>query len=149
MILIGSQLRLRAYFVPASLKKIYIINKTDAREDVSAIRALLPEDAKVIEMSALTGAGVDNLFETIKEMFLLGSFDFTNEAVITSKRHKQLIDEACELLRLCVKSNESGLPLDFVAEDLRLAADKLCEILGKNISEDVIDNIFKNFCVGK
>ena len=135
--------------VPASLKKIYIINKTDAREDVSAIRALLPEDAKVIEMSALTGAGVDNLFETIKEMFLLGSFDFTNEAVITSKRHKQLIDEACELLRLCVKSNESGLPLDFVAEDLRLAADKLCEILGKNISEDVIDNIFKNFCVGK
>ena len=135
--------------VPASLKKIYIINKTDAREDVSAIRALLSEDAKVIEMSALTGAGVDNLFETIKEMFLLGSFDFTNEAVITSKRHKQLIDEACELLRLCVKSNESGLPLDFVAEDLRLAADKLCEILGKNISEDVIDNIFKNFCVGK
>ncbi|MCR5056968.1 MAG: tRNA uridine-5-carboxymethylaminomethyl(34) synthesis GTPase MnmE [Clostridia bacterium] len=135
--------------VPASLKKIYIINKTDAMEDVSAIRALLSEDAKVIEMSALTGAGVDNLFETIKEMFLLGSFDFTNEAVITSKRHKQLIDEACELLRLCVKSNESGLPLDFVAEDLRLAADKLCEILGKNISEDVIDNIFKNFCVGK
>ncbi len=135
--------------VPGSLKKIFIINKTDAREDVAAVRALLPEDAAVVEMSALTGSGSGELFQAIKDTLLLGSFDFTNEAVITSKRHKQLIDEACDLLRLCVKSNEDGMPLDFVAEDLRLAADKLCEILGKNISEDVINNIFQHFCVGK
>lgn len=132
-----------------ALNKIYIINKTDAKKDVAGIRSVLPEDANVMEVSALTGEGIEDLFNRIRDLFLLGNFDFTNETVITSKRHKQLIDEACDLLKICVESNKNGMPLDFVAEDLRLATEKLCEILGKNISDEVIDNIFLRFCVGK
>lgn len=133
----------------AGLRTIYVINKTDIEEDVSAVLKLLPEGADAVKISALTGEGVDSLFGRIKELFLLGTFDFTSETVITSERHKQLIDEALGLLDLCVESNRQGLPLDFVAEDLRLATDKLCEILGKNISDEVVDNIFRHFCVGK
>ncbi|MBP5311358.1 MAG: tRNA uridine-5-carboxymethylaminomethyl(34) synthesis GTPase MnmE [Clostridia bacterium] len=134
---------------PAYGKIIYVINKTDLRSDVSSIVDQLPEGAAVAAVSALTGEGVEELFDQIKGMFLLGSFDFTNETVITSKRHKQLIDEACSLLELSLESSKKGMPLDLVAEDLRLATEKLCEILGKNISDEVIDSIFQRFCVGK
>ena len=130
-------------------KILYVINKTDLNQDVSGIEEKLPEGSDPVKLSALTGEGSEELFEKIRKMFLLGSFDFTCEAVITSERHKKLIDEALDLLELAAESKKKGLPLDFVAEDVRLAAGKLCEILGKNVSDEVVDNIFSRFCVGK
>jgi len=133
----------------SSKNTIVIANKIDiGTSGISKLKDNFKE-FRIVEISAKTGEGTEVLFNTIKDMLNIGEIDFNHENIITSERHKQLVDEAITLLESCVSSSESGMPLDFFSCDLRLANEKLCEILGKNISEELVSNIFSRFCVGK
>lgn len=130
---------------------LIIANKIDVKNEKAlvSVHERFKNDFRVIEISAKTGDGVDELFDTIKTMCNIGKVDFDSANILTSGRHKQLVDEALVLLAEAKRSNETGMPLDMVACDLRLAIGKLCEILGKNVADEIIENIFSRFCVGK
>ncbi len=130
---------------------LIIANKMDlagASEGLLKLKEKYP-GYKILELSAKTKKGVEELFDTLKEMFKLGQIDFDTANILTSERHKQLVDRALELLTEAKNSHLGGMPLDMVACDLRLAIEKLCEILGKNVADEIINNIFSRFCVGK
>ena len=133
-------------------KTVFVLNKTDLADrlgGLSPLKDLYGEDVKFAYVSALTGEGIPELFSMITEKFSLGSIDFTEESILTSLRHKQLVDESAALLEKALESLAAGHPLDVFSYDLRLSCEKLCEILGKNVTDEVIDNIFSRFCVGK
>ena len=129
-----------------------LINKADLprndnrREEI--FNAFSP-DFNVMSVSAKTGLGLDNLLSSIEEAFRIGAVDFRYSPVLTSSRHKQLIDQAISLLEEAAGCYSSKMPLDFVSYDIRQASGKLCEITGKNVTEEIINSIFDRFCVGK
>ena len=133
-------------------KTVFVLNKTDLPDrlgDLSALKNIFGDGVMFAYVSALTGEGIPELFAKITDLFALGSIDFSEESILTSLRHKQLADEAAALLEKALESLAAGLPLDVFSYDLRLANEKLCEILGKNVTDEVLESIFSRFCVGK
>lgn len=131
---------------------LIIANKIDvsgSRENIAKLHEKFDGKYDVLEISAKTKEGISELTEKITEMCNLGKINFENENILTGERHKKLVDEALVLLTKAKESNISGMPLDMVACDLRLSIEKLCEILGKNVADEIVDNIFSRFCVGK
>ncbi|MBP1587887.1 MAG: tRNA uridine-5-carboxymethylaminomethyl(34) synthesis GTPase MnmE [Clostridia bacterium] len=133
-------------------RTVFVLNKSDLPnrlEDIDGLRARFGEGVMTQAVSALTGEGIPELFARISGLFALGSIDFSEGSILTSLRHKQLADEAAALLGKALESLAAGLPLDVFSYDLRLANEKLCEILGKNVTDEVLESIFSRFCVGK
>ncbi len=134
-------------------KRIIIINKTDISEDRSIVEmkrqlATLGE-IPVIIASMLDGTGLDELFEGISGLFLEGAIEQNNEVLVTNARHKQLLDTAIKSLDAAENAHTGGLPLDFVTIDIKECADALGQITGESVSEDVLQEIFSRFCIGK
>ena len=130
-------------------KGILLLNKTDlgmkiTKEDVQKIT-----DFPVIEVSAKEGTGESEIQSLIEEMFFNGEISFNDEVFITNTRHENLIDSAIESLRLVENSINEGLPEDFYSIDLSGAINDLDAIIGGNLSEDLVDEIFSKFCMGK
>ena len=130
-------------------KAIILVNKTDL-EDFKIPEALENrEDFPVIAVSAKTGEGLDTLKETITKLFFEGSLSFNEEVVITNLRHRNALFSAEESLENVEESIANGMPEDFLSIDLYGALDALDMILGGNLSEDLVDEIFSKFCTGK
>ena len=100
-------------------------------------------------LSALTGEGMEELEKEILDMFHIGELSFNDEAVITNMRHKNLLGQALESLEKVTEGLEVGLPEDLVNIDLVGAAAFLGEITGESIRDDLADEIFDRFCMGK
>ena len=134
-------------------KTVVLINKTDLDSSGAATAAAREffelHGFDCLQMSLVQNDGVKKVFDIIKERCLGGNSGVSSQNIITNSRHKFLIDEALSLLRNAKRSFESGMPLDCVAYDVRLCSEKLGEIIGRNISEDVIHDIFSRFCLGK
>jgi tRNA modification GTPase len=131
---------------------VVIINKTDLDgEDGNASKKAEEffKDFTCIKASILENKGVEPVFDIIKTRFIDGTAGYGSQNIITNIRHKTLIDEALSLLTAAEESHLNGMPLDCVSYDVRLCSEKLGEIIGKNISEDVIHDIFSRFCLGK
>ena len=126
--------------------RIILINKIDADKKIN--KDMFKSD-KVIEMSTKTLAGIEELEETIEEMFNISELNIENEIVITNVRHKNLIHKAAEEIKNAIVSIENGLPIDMLSIDLQEALQNLGEITGESISEEVVKGIFAKFCVGK
>ncbi len=103
----------------------------------------------VISISALEGTGIDLLEEKLKEMFYQGELSQDNEVCITNMRHKALLMDAAESLERVRESISLGMPEDFLTIDLMGACEALGEITGETASEDMINEIFGKFCLGK
>ena len=130
-------------------KSIVLLNKSDL-EPVTFKEDLEKKiDRKIIEVSAKEQTGIDELEETIQEMFLHGDVDFNNEVYVTNVRHKNALAEAEKSLELVLESIEKGLPEDFYSIDLMDAYEMLGTILGESVGEDLINEIFSRFCMGK
>ena len=127
-------------------KRIILINKIDADKKIN--KDMFKSD-KVIEMSTKTLAGIEELEETIEEMFNISELNIENEIVITNVRHKNLIHKAAEEIKNAIVSIKNGLPIDMLSIDLQEALQNLGEITGESISEEVVKGIFAKFCVGK
>lgn len=121
-------------------KRIIIINKTDISAD-------FPLDG--ISFSAKTGFGLDTLADKIKAMYELGELEQNDEPIVTNMRHTAALCRAKEFLQNIVTGAQSGLPSDILSIDLNNAIDALGEITGAVVSEDIVSEIFHNFCVGK
>nr|WP_296438456.1 tRNA uridine-5-carboxymethylaminomethyl(34) synthesis GTPase MnmE [uncultured Acetatifactor sp.] len=103
----------------------------------------------VLHTSAKESAGMEELEQTVKEMFFHGEIDSSNELVITNMRHKEALEEACEALMLVQESIEDGMPEDFYSIDLMNAYRALGRIIGEEVDDDLVEEIFSKFCMGK
>ncbi len=127
---------------------IALLNKTDREEKPSV---LFDENvfARVIRVSALTGEGFDVLAETVDGLFIDGSIDISNDAIVTGARQYASLVCAMEAIEQSLTDIDTGLPLDLVSVGLESAMAALGEVDGREIGEEVVSEIFSKFCVGK
>lgn len=131
-------------------KHIIAVNKTDMQKDMDkAVYEKLAEGSPLVFISAKRGDGLDELSETVKNMFNLGELESENNTVITNMRHKTALYNAFESLKAAIEAMEAGVPQDLITIDMNNAMDSLGEITGATVSEDVVSEIFHRFCVGK
>lgn len=117
------------------------------RDKPSYARPELPEDAELIELSSLTGEGLEALERSIAARFPVGSGD--NGEILTSRRQAEAVSRAAESLNAVFDGMEAGMTPDAVLSDVELALDALGEVTGRTVREDVTARIFERFCVGK
>lgn len=129
---------------------IIVLNKADRRRelDFTELTTLWP-DAPIVATSTLTGSGLHELEEAVVDLALSGKTLQSESVLVTSSRHQEALRRAAEHLRASQTSLSHGLPLDFVSIDLRAAYDSLVEINGETASDDLLDKIFSEFCIGK
>ncbi len=130
-------------------KFIVLINKSDLDMKVSIdmIKELTNSDPIVI--SAKTTEGLDRLEANLLDMFIAGKVSFNDEVYVTNMRHKAALIESLESLKQVKDSIDAGMPEDFLSIDLMNAYAKLGEIVGEEVDEDLVNTIFKKFCMGK
>ncbi len=131
---------------------IPVINKSDLpqRLDEALLRGLLPEATPpAVRISAKYGDGFDRLTAAIHGMILATPAEETPEAMIADLRHKIALERAAECLISARDGLRDGLPSELAALEVREALDSLGEITGRTTSEEVLDRIFANFCIGK
>jgi tRNA modification GTPase len=126
---------------------IVVINKTDLAQKAEP-DGLLPQ-AERVSISALTGQGLEKLEEAIIGTVFSGQVVTADEPLVSSPRHKDLLARALGHLKAAQDSYNEGMASDFVAIDLTTAVDALGEITGETATEDLLEAIFSNFCIGK
>ena len=130
-------------------KAVILLNKSDLTSNVSADDIKKLVDKTVISVSAKESSGIDELSDTIKEMFFDGQVSFNDEIYITNIRHKKLLSDAKESLKLVMNSIDDDMPEDFYSIDLMSAYESLGLIIGESVEDDLMDEIFSKFCMGK
>ena len=131
-------------------KAVVLLNKTDL--DTVLSEEILKEKIpgkEIIPISAKESKGIDLLEETLKNMFFEGKLSFNDEVYITNMRHKAALIDACESLRQVESSLAMQMPEDFYSIDLMAAYESLGSIIGEQVGEDLVDEIFGKFCMGK
>lgn len=133
-------------------KAIILLNKSDLIQitgEDEIKEKLSGADHKMIAISAKENLGIDVLEETITEMFFHGTISFNDEVYITNIRHKNALIQAVESLKLVKQSVENGMPEDFYSIDLMNAYEELGTIIGEAVEDDLVNEIFSKFCMGK
>ena len=130
-------------------KSVVLLNKTDLKMTVTKKELEEMTGQAVIPVSAKEQKGIDELEEKIKEMFFFGELDFNDEVMITNARHKAALREAYDSLKLVEQSIEDQMPEDFFSIDLMNAYEKLGSIIGEALEDDLVNEIFSKFCMGK
>lgn len=130
---------------------IVLLNKSDKgniidRNEVLSKFSKVPE---VLNFSALSGTGEDELFEIIRRMFFNNEISTDDEVMITRERQRALLNESYESLKLVRDSISKALPEDFYSIDLLNAYQALGRIIGEEVDDDVVEEIFSKFCMGK
>ena len=130
-------------------KYIVLLNKSDldSNVDIESLDNIHKEN--IINISAKNNQGIDSFESRVKEMFTAGEIDFNNEIFITNARQKNDIRNAYSSLELVKKSIEDEMPEDFYSIDLLNAYEALGKVIGEALEDDLVDNIFKKFCMGK
>lgn len=131
-------------------KSIVILNKID-------LNAILDENddrftnvsENILKLSALNGEGLEKLYETISKMFSLNEINLDNEIVITNLRHKNLISKAIENVKKAKNTVQENMPIDIIAIFIKDILEDLGNITGEVVTDDIINEIFSKFCLGK
>lgn len=131
-------------------KSIVILNKID-------LNAILSENDdrftnvsdNILKLSALNGEGLEKLYETISKMFSLNEINLDNEIVITNLRHKNLISKALINVKKSEEAIEQNMPVDIIAIFIKDILEDLGNITGDIVTDDIINEIFSKFCLGK
>ena len=128
---------------------IVLLNKSDLKQitTVEEVRKYL--DKTMIPISAKEQTGIDTLEKEIKEMFFSGKVTFNDEVYITNIRQKTALQEALRSLKLVQQSIEDDMPEDFYSIDLMNAYEELGTIIGEAVEDDLVNEIFSKFCMGK
>ena len=140
-------------------KTIILFNKSDLEEVVTKeeveilLSAIFGSEKKdnifMVKISAKENDGIDSLVDLIKDMFFHGKIGFNDELYITNARHKEAVLEALESIRQVQVSLENDMPEDFYSIDLMSAYAALGRIIGEEVEDDLVNEIFSKFCMGK
>lgn len=131
-------------------KSIIILNKMDLEPKISDNDKKLREVSDyIIKISVLNNMGLDKLYEEITNLFHLNEINLDNDVVITNIRHKNLITKAIESVKKTKENMEKGIPLDMIAIFIKDILESLGNITGEIVTDDIIDEIFAKFCLGK
>lgn len=133
-----------------STTAILILNKVDLPV-VTPLTTLLMHcpQKRIVETAIPEGKGLDALKSTICEELIGGELVVGESPILTNARHQEALRRASEGLNYAIESLENGMPPDLVTVDLRISLDGLGDIVGKTTTEDILDRIFSQFCVGK
>ena len=142
-------------------KAIILLNKSDLKNNITEdllkdkLAQVLKKtkNIRIIRTSTIDRSseksGMEELEETIRNMFFEGELKHNNELVVTNLRHKEALQDALNSLQLVERSIEDGMPEDFYSIDLTSAYASLGKIVGEEVDEDVVNEIFSKFCMGK
>ncbi len=129
---------------------IILLNKIDVIDkNLENVEELKNTGKKIIKISAKNRNGIDELYEEIERMFNIKELDLDSGNVITNIRHKNQIVKAMENLENAINSIQLNLPIDIISINIRQILDDLGKITGENVTEDIINEIFSKFCLGK
>ena len=130
-------------------KTIIILNKLDLVPKIDKKTEIIKNFENVIKISALKKEGIDDLYNKITELFNLDVINIDNEIVITNERHKKIIKDAIINLNKSKEALKNNMPIDIIAIGLKDVLINLGEITGEEASEEIINEIFSRFCLGK
>lgn len=133
-------------------KIIILLNKTDLKQVVyEKDMTYLSENQniKIIKTSTKENIGIDEFEHVIKNMFFGGEIAIDDEIYITNQRHKEALSEAYESMQMVQKSLADDMPEDFYSIDLMSAYVSLGKIIGEEVQDDLVNEIFSKFCMGK
>ena len=131
-------------------KAIILLNKMDleakvSHEDISKIVS----NKEILDISALNKEGIEKLFETISNMYKFNEIEIDDSVTITNNRHKMAINNMLKSVEKAEESIQSQMPIDVVTIHITDILGEMGKITGESVSEDIINEIFKKFCLGK
>ena len=129
-----------------SKNAIVLLTKSDLPQAIDPEKIKTRCDKKILPVSAKTGDGIENLFDTIIEF--TGIID-TEPVFIRDEREADILRRAAKNLEESRTTIKTGIGIDFVSIDLRAALELLSELTGESVSEDILNEIFSKFCIGK
>lgn len=130
-------------------KAILLLNKSDLEQRITVEEISKMTTHPVISVSVKENTGLSELEARIKDMFFGGKLSLREDIYITNERHREALISSMESLKLVKQSLIDGLPEDFYTIDLMNAYEALGKIIGENVEEDLVNMIFKEFCMGK
>lgn len=131
-------------------KAIIILNKIDLNTKIDENDIRLNEvGSKIIKISALNNIGIDKLYNEITNLFNLNEINLDNEIVITNVRHKNLISKAIKNVKKAKETIENKMTLDIISIFIKDILEDLGNITGEIVTDEIIDEIFAKFCLGK
>ena len=128
---------------------IVLLNKSDLPSAVNSEMIQERLSKPVISVSAREETGIEEFADLLEKMFLEGRVSFNDEVYLTNARQKNAMEEAKRSFERVKESIEAGMPEDFFSIDLMAAYDSLGQILGESVGEDLVNEIFSKFCMGK
>lgn len=133
-----------------SKNSIILLNKVDLRENnLEANEELKRLNKKIIKISAKNGNGIEELYNEIENMFQIKNLETDGEIIITNIRHKNQIEYAIKNINEAINAVKNNLPIDIISISIKQTLEDLGKITGENVSEDIINEIFSKFCLGK
>ena len=131
-------------------KVIILLNKIDLQQKLNKEDQEFKEVTdSIIEISALNNIGIDDVYAEITKLFEINEINIDNDLVITNIRHKNLIHQAIESIRKTKETMKEKMPIDIIAVYIKEILEELGNITGEFVTEDIINEIFSKFCLGK
>lgn len=131
-------------------KSIVLLNKADLNSVLNENDERFKEITEnVLKISALNGEGLEKLYALISKMFSLEEINVDNDVIITNLRHKNLISKAIENVKKAKNTVEENMPIDIIAIFIKDILEDLGNITGDVVTDDIINEIFSKFCLGK
>ena len=131
-------------------KAIILLNKIDKGESVNEndIKKYV-SDKTILSISALNKTGIEAVYSEISKLYHCGSIEIDDSLTITNERHKQAIIKMKEHIKKAKEGINKQMPIDVITINITNILEEIGEITGESVSEDIINGIFKKFCLGK
>ncbi|CAD2072340.1 tRNA uridine-5-carboxymethylaminomethyl(34) synthesis GTPase MnmE [Phocicoccus pinnipedialis] len=129
-------------------KVIIIVNKLDLTQRLN-VDELVPYGFNIVQTSITEGTGVDELEENIRDLFFSGGLNMSDSTYVSNNRHIHLLESAKQSIHDAVEAAKLDIPVDMIQIDLVKTWQLLGEVIGQDVSEELIDQLFAKFCLGK
>ena len=130
-------------------KTILVANKTDLGVNNNSVNWLSKFNIPLVKIAAIKDVGINTLKKVIIEKISKGFEKYSDEIVITNLRHKEILEKVLKFIKNAEKGIEKKMGFEFISVDLRAALDSIGEVTGEVVTDDILNNIFSNFCIGK